>query len=60
MLIQFKMKISSGVYRSISHVQIIKNDDFNSLLDSFNIFWEIKSEEFHSFLVDSIIYHYKI
>jgi hypothetical protein len=60
MLIQFKIKLSNGVYRSISHVQIITNNDFKSLLDSFYIFWEIKSEEYHSFLVDSIIYYYKI
>lgn len=47
MLIQFKIKLSNEIYRSISHVQIVKENDKSSLLDSFNIFWEIKSEEYH-------------
>jgi len=59
-LIQLKIKLSNGLFRSISHVQTVKNTDYETLLESFKIFWEIKSEEYHILKLDSIIFTYKI
>jgi|SRR5882724_472761 len=59
-LIQFKIKLTNGLFRSISHVQIVKNSDYETLLDSFYVFWEIKSEEYHILKLESIIFTYKI
>lgn len=58
--IQFKIKLSNGLFRSISHVKNMNNKDFKELLDSFNLFWDIKSDEYHISKLDSIIFTYKI
>lgn len=38
LLIQFKVKISSGIFRSISHVQTVKFIDYTTLLETFIVF----------------------
>lgn len=57
--IQFKVQISSGVIRSVSKVQIVTSSDFYLLLESFKIFWEIKSEDYHISSIESIVFTYK-
>ena len=59
-LIQFKVKLVTGIIRSISHVQTVKKNDYETLLESFNLFWEIRSDEYHLTSIDSIIFTYKI
>jgi hypothetical protein len=59
-LIQFKVKISSGIFRSISHVQTVQIKDYKDLLEIFAIFWELRSEEYKLTEIESIIYNYKI
>src|ERR1700755_406662 len=52
-LIQFKVKISAGIIRSISHVQTVQKKDYNILLESFLIFWDIRSEDYKLTEVES-------
>lgn len=59
-LIQFKVKISSGVFRSISHVQTVQIKDYKDLFEIFAIFWELRSEEYKLTGIESVIYTYKI
>jgi DNA polymerase type B, organellar and viral len=59
-LIQFKIKTTSGHYRSISYVQTIKLSDFELLSETFIEFWNIKSEEYFLEKVSDIIFTYKI
>jgi hypothetical protein len=59
-LIQFKVKLSNDIIRSISHLQNVTNSDFELLLDLFLNFWEIKSEDYHTLKFEEIIFTYKI
>jgi hypothetical protein len=59
-LIQFKIKELSGEFKSISYIQRINKNEFKTLLKIFIEFWNIKSEEYHSIKVSSIVYTYKI
>lgn len=59
-LIQFKVKISTGIFRSISHVQTVQKKDFNILLESFLIFWDIRSEDYKLTEIESVIYSFQI
>lgn len=55
-----KIKLSNGLFRSISHVQTVKKSDYKELVDTFLIFWSLKSEGYHITKLDSIIFTYKI
>jgi hypothetical protein len=48
LLCQFKVKLEEGVFRSISHVQIVNKFDRIKLLDSFIAFWVIRNEDYYS------------
>jgi hypothetical protein len=59
-LIQFKVKLTNDIIRSISYLQNVTNSDFELLLDLFINFWEIKSEDYHALNFEEIIFTYKI
>jgi hypothetical protein len=59
-LIQFKVKIATGIIRSISHVQTVQKKDYKTLLESFLIFWDIRSEDYKLTEVESVIYTYQL
>lgn len=59
-LIQFKIRFSTGEFRSISYVQTITKEDFNLLPDSFLSFQSIISEDYQILTVDQINFTYKI
>ena len=58
--IQFKVQLNNGLYRSISYVQTVKKEDYNSLLDIFIEFWNLRSEDYHITTASSIIFTYKV
>jgi hypothetical protein len=49
-----------GEIRSISFMQKVGINDFESLLEIFNEFWLMRSEQYHSMNVLKIIYTYKM
>ena len=59
-LIQFKIINLSLEYRSISKVQTIKLSELNKLIDIFIEYWHLKSEDYHSINVASIVFTYKL
>lgn len=59
-LIQFKVKIATGIIRSISHVQTVQKKDYKILLESFLIFWDIRSEVYKLTEVESVIYSFQL
>lgn len=59
-LIQFKVQLNNGLYRSISYVQTVTINDFNLLLDTFIEFWNLRSEDYHITNANSIIFTYKV
>jgi hypothetical protein len=59
-LIILKIKKSEGLFRSISRMQRLNKKDFNKLYDILIESWNIKNEEYHSWLIESIILNYTI
>jgi hypothetical protein len=61
-LIQFKLLTLQRNYRSISHIQTIKNSetDMKELIKTFKGYWSSKSKEYKKINVSEIIYIYKI
>jgi hypothetical protein len=61
-LIQLKFKDENNNYRSISYAQEItyENKDLSILIKIFKEFWSIKCEDFHSIIIKSLIFTYKI
>nr|YP_010296719.1 hypothetical protein MN596_mgp11 [Polyozellus multiplex]UMI33312.1 hypothetical protein [Polyozellus multiplex] len=58
-LIQFKLKLSDDLYRSISYVKTIRIKIINYYLILSYYFGNIRSENYHITTVSSIIFTYK-
>ena len=58
--IQFKVKLSNGVFRSISKIQKIDSNDLDLLTEISISYWEIKSDEYHSSECLKIIFNYNL
>lgn len=59
MFIQFKIKTSDNLYKSISYIQTVRISDFDELLQIFNEFWNLKSSDYHEILVKEVIFSYR-
>ena len=59
-LVQFKIELDNGLIRTISRMQTITKKDYKLLLDIFNEYWSIKTEEYHLVSVNKVIFMYKI
>nr|YP_009690178.1 hypothetical protein PPIT_000075 [Porodaedalea pini]QEG56958.1 hypothetical protein PPIT_000075 [Porodaedalea pini] len=59
-LIQFKVLLTNGTYRSISYVQTTNYKNKDELYETFIEFWNICNEEYHQSPVDKIVFTYKI
>lgn len=59
-LCQFKVKLDTGVFRSISHVQSFNLLDKQEVLESFMIYFELKSDEYASIPLNKVVFTYKI
>ena len=59
-LVQFKIEMENGLIRTISRMQTITREDYNILLEIFNEYWNIKTQEYHLTAVNKIIFTYKI
>jgi DNA polymerase type B, organellar and viral len=58
--IQFKIKTSENIFRSISYMQRVNILEFYELLLIFKEFWNIKSSDYHQLLVKEINFSYSI
>ena len=59
--IQFKIKLSNGLYFSISYLQTVNKNDYANLLDNFIEFWNIPPKDIYKlYKVSSIVYSYRI
>lgn len=58
-LIQFKVRLETGLVRTISYVQTVGNKDYDELLESFLESWSIKSEEYHTAAIKSLIFEHR-
>ena len=59
-VIQFKVKLGNGVFRSISTVQKVDSKDLELLTEIFISFWEIKSDEYQLAESLEIIFNYNL
>lgn len=59
-VVQFKVKNSDGMFRSISYIQISNKDEFDKLIEIFKTFWLIRSDDYHQWKIDHIVFCYKI
>lgn len=59
-LVQFKIELENGLIRTISRMQTITKIDYKLLLDIFNDYWSIKTEEYYLVSVNKVIFMYKI
>jgi hypothetical protein len=59
-IIQFKVKLDNSEIRSISYIQTVQIKELNLLIEIFQEFWNIRSEEYHILIVEEIIFTYKI
>jgi hypothetical protein len=61
-IIQFKVELSNGLIRSISHLQTVslQDSEIEVLFDIFNEYWNIRSQEYKIESINTIIYTYKI
>jgi len=59
-VIQFKVKLDSGEFRSISRLQIEYIKDHKNLVKNFIIYWNNKSEDYYVVNYSHIIFTYKI
>jgi hypothetical protein len=58
--IQFKVITEDNIYWSISYIQTIKIREFKFLYDLFNEFWDIKTNDYKTLSLKSIVFTYKI
>ena len=56
----FKVKLSDGRIRSISHLQLISKKEINDLKYIFIEFWNMRDEEYNTFSISEIIYYFRI
>lgn len=59
-LILFKVKTINNQYRNISPLQIVEIENLNILIEIFNEYWNLKSEEYYIASYSDIIFTYKI
>jgi len=59
-VIQFKVKLDSGEFRSISRLQMEYIKDYEILLKIFIYYWNNKSEDYYLVNYSDIIFTYKI
>jgi len=59
-LIQFKIKTDTNIFRSISFVQRVNTKDHRKLFNIFNDFLERKSSNYHQIVINEIIFTYFI
>ena len=59
-LVLFKIEMDNGLIRTISRMQTITREEYNILLEIFNEYWNIKTQEYHLTSVNKIIFTYKI
>ena len=56
----FKIQNENGDIRSISYLEVVNVNDLNKLIIVFKEFWNLKDEEYHQYIVNRIIFAYKI
>ena len=59
-LIIFKVKVLKGPFRNISYIQRINKLDYKNLCDIFIEFWSIRSLDYHTYVIESIVFSYKL
>lgn len=59
-LVQFKIEMENGLIRTISRMQTITREDYKILLEIFNEYWNIQTQEYHLTAVNKIIFTYKL
>ena len=59
-LIQFKIQLADKRYRSISKVQSCDIKNYETLLDNFELSWDIKDDTYNQLPVDYIIFVYRL
>jgi len=60
LFIIFKIKTDTNQFRNISFMQTIDLCDLEQLENIFIGFWEVKNEEYYTYLIEEIIFTYKI
>lgn len=58
--VMFKVQLTDGRTRSISHLQLISKKEINNLKYYFYEFWLMRDEEYSSFAISKIIYYYRV
>ena len=59
-LVLFKIEMENGLTRTISRMQTVTLNDKNDLLEIFNEYWNIKTQEYHLTIINKILFTYKI
>ena len=58
--IQFKIKLSSNQYRSVSYLQTVKLSEKEDLIEIFKEFWNLRDQDYLSLNPSYIVFTYKL
>ena len=58
--IMFKIKTSDNIIRNISSVQRIKKGELPDLIEIFQEYWNLKSDNYQQFQIETIIFNYRL